>query len=142
MIERFPDEARIIMNERFGRDSLMALATVEGGLPRVRTVNAYYEDGCFYVITHARSGKMRQIAAEPRLALCGDWFTAQGVGENMGWIRKPENAALAGKLRTAFASWYGNGHVNEADPDTCILRIRLTSGVLMNQGTRYEIDFS
>ena len=141
MTERFPDEARTIMNERFGRDSLMALATVENGTPRVRTVNAYYENGCFYVITHARSGKMRQIAAEPRLALCGDWFTAQGMGENLGWICKPENAALAEKLRTAFAGWYGNGHVNEADPDTCILRIRLTSGVLMNQGARYEIDF-
>jgi len=60
----------------------------------------------------------------------------------MGHILLPENTALADKLRTAFAAWYSNGHINEADENTIILRIRLTDGVLFNQGTRYEIDFT
>ena len=47
-----------IMTERFGKDSLIALATAENNIPHVRTVNAYYEDGCFYTITWAKSGKM------------------------------------------------------------------------------------
>ena len=130
------------MDERFGRDSLIALATVDGDSPAVRTVNAYYEDGAFYTITHARSGKMQQLAQNPRVALCGDWFTARGVGESLGHILRAENAALADKLRTAFAEWYGNGHINEADPDTIILRVRLTEGVLFHHGTRYDIDFT
>ena len=36
-----------IMDERFGHDNLIALATMNGDSPAVRTVNAYYEDGCF-----------------------------------------------------------------------------------------------
>ena len=130
-----------IMTERFGHDNLIALATVDGDSPAVRTVNAYYEDGCFYTVTYALSGKMQQIGKNPRIAICGDWFTARGVGENMGHILQEENAALANKLRTAFASWYSNGHTNEADPNTIILRIRLTDGVLFHHGTRYEIVF-
>ena len=142
MNEHFPQAARQIMNERFHRDTLIALATEADGQPYVRAVNAFYEDGAFYVITHAQSGKMRQIASNPRVSLCGDWFTAQGMGENFGHILREENRVLADKLRAAFASWYGNGHVNEADLNTCILRIRLTHGVLMAHGTRYEIDFA
>lgn len=131
-----------IMEDRFGHDSLIALATMDGDSPAVRTVNAYYENGCFYTVTHALSGKMQQIAKDPKVAICGDWFTARGTGESMGHILLPGNTALADKLRKAFAAWYANGHTNEADPDTIILRIRLTHGVLFRHGTRYDIDFT
>ena len=134
-------EISAIMDERFGHDNLIALATVDGDSPAVRTVNAYYEDGCFYTVTYALSGKMQQIGRNPKIAICGDWFTAHGIGESMGHILLPENANIAGKLRAAFAEWYGNGHTNEADPNTIILRIRLTEGVLFHHGTRYAITF-
>ena len=39
-------QAARIMAERFGRDCVIALATV-GGEPFVRFVNAYYEGGSF-----------------------------------------------------------------------------------------------
>lgn len=42
----------------------------------------------------------------------------------------------------AFASWYDNGHINEEDPNTCILCIKLTDGILFSHGKRYEIDFT
>ena len=130
------------MAERFGHDNLIALATVDGGSPAVRTVNAYYMDGCFYTITYALSGKMQQIAKNPKVAICGDWFTARGVGESLGHIRLAHNTTIADKLRTVFAAWYSNGHTNEDDPNTVILRIRLTDGILSWHGTRYEIDFT
>ncbi|MBP3655631.1 MAG: pyridoxamine 5'-phosphate oxidase family protein [Clostridia bacterium] len=125
-----------VMAERFGKDSLIALATVGDGTPHVRTVNAVYRDGAFYCVTYALSGKMKQIAACPVVAVCGEWFTGHGRGENLGHILAPENEQTAEMLRRAFASWYGNGHVNEQDEHTCILRITLTDGVLMAQGER------
>jgi len=142
MKNTFSKQAQGIMSKRFGRDTLLALATAENGSPSVRTVNSYYEDGCFYTVTYALSGKMKQIASNPNVAVCGDWFTAHGTGENLGHILLAENAAMAAKLRAAFASWYENGHVNEADPNTCILRIRLSDGVLFADGVRYDIDFT
>ena len=135
-------EAQDILRERFGHDCLIALATMEGDRPWVRTVNSYYEDGAFYVITHGRSNKMRQLEANPQAALCGDWFTGQGTGENLGHILSESNRALAEKLRQVFAAWYQNGHMDESDPETCILRIRLTQGVLMSHGVRYDLHFS
>ena len=141
-MEKLSPVTASLMNERFGHDTLIALATVDNGRPAVRAVNTYYEDGAFFVITHALSGKMRQLAENPEAAICGDWFTAHGIGENIGHPRDERNHALMEKLRCVFCEWLGNGHTNEDDPNTCILRIKLTDGVLMSHGTRYEIDFT
>jgi len=131
-----------IMTRRFGHDNLIALATECDNKPYVRAVNAYYEDGSFYVITNALSGKMKQLKANPRAAICGDWFTANGIGENIGSISAPENREIADRLRAAFSEWYDNGHTNESDPNTVILKIKLTDGILFHHGERFEIDFS
>ncbi|MBQ3080503.1 MAG: pyridoxamine 5'-phosphate oxidase family protein [Clostridia bacterium] len=130
-----------ILTERFGKDSLIALATVENGMPHVRTVDAVYIDGAFYMITYALSGKMKQIEKNPKTAISGDWFTAHGVGENLGHVLLPENEETMKILRAAFAAWYDNGHTNEEDANTCLLKIRLTDGVLFSNGTRYDIEF-
>lgn len=69
----------MILTNRFGKDSLIALATLEDGIPYVRTVDAVYIDGAFYVVTYSLSGKMRQIAKNPTVAISGEWFTAHGM---------------------------------------------------------------
>lgn len=142
MAGKITPEVREIMRERFGHDSLIALATVEDGLPWVRTVNAFYEDGAFYVLVNTYTNKMRQIAKEPRVAVSGDWFTGHGVAEDMGWMLDPKNAETFVKLKAAFAGWYNNGHMDENDPASRILRVRMTDGVLFSHDTRYDIDFT
>jgi general stress protein 26 len=141
-MEKADSTAMALMEERFGRDTLLSLATVENGRPFVRIVNSCYEDGSFYTVTYALSNKMRQLVQNPEVAVCGEWFTAHGIGENIGHPRDEKNAAVMAKLREAFAAWYDNGHTDESDPNTCILRVRLTDGVLFHYGTKHEIDFA
>ncbi len=132
-------ELEKIMLERFDRDSILALATVEDGRPHVRNVDAWYHDGAFYSITYALSGKVRQIEKNPAVALAGEWYTAHGIAENLGWVGKEENRTLTENLRRVFAAWIDNGHTNFADENTIILRIRVTDAVLFSQGRRYEL---
>ena len=129
MNEKFSPKARQIMDERFGRDTLIALATVDGNIPNVRTVNA---------ITYALSNKMKQIAQNPNVGICGEWFTAHGKGTNMGWFCKEDNKVIAQKLREVFCEWIDNGHNDFNDENTIILRVELTDGLLLSHGTRYE----
>lgn len=135
-------EAEQILNERFGKDSIIALATTCENIPYVRYVNAYYEEGAFYIITYGLSNKMKQIVQNPTVSIAGDWFTAQGIGVNLGYFGKQENAEMAGRLRDVFAEWIDNGHNNFTDENTCILKVELTEGVLFSHGKRYHIDFS
>lgn len=140
-MEKLTIESEQIMIERFGKDSVIALATTEDGIPYVRNVNAFYENKAFYVITHNLSNKMKQIEKNPIIAIAGDWFTAHGEGINLGYFGREENSEIAEKLRAAFAEWINNGHNDFSDENTCILCIKLTDGVLLSHGTRYDIDF-
>lgn len=141
-MEKLTKEVEAILQERFGKDSIVALATAVDNVPYVRSVDAFYEDGAFYVLTHGLSGKMQQIERNETVALSGEWFTAQGKGVNMGYFGKTENFRIANKMKQLFSTWIDNGHNNFEDINTCILRIQLTSGVLFSNGRRYEIDFT
>ena len=142
-----------LLEEKFGngRDNAISLATIarkpsaEGNVrPVVRTVDAYYEDGVFYVVTYGKSNKMLQIAENPEVSIAGclEMFTANGLGENLGWVLEPKNAEIRTKLRTAFADWYDMAN-NEQDENCCFLAIHLTRGTLnINHWEKlYHMDF-
>ena len=141
-MEKLSSEAKKIMIERFEKDNIIALATLENGIPYVRNVNAYYEDGAFYIITYSLSNKMKQIEKNSMVAIAADWFTAHGKGINLGYFGKTENKDIAEKLKKAFHTWIDNGHNNFDDENTCILCVQLTDAVLFSHGTRYDIDFT
>ena len=109
-MEKLTKEAEIILIERFGKDSIIALATAVNEVPYVRNINAFYADGAFYVLTYGLSNKMKQIKLNPIVALSGEWFTAHGKGVNLGYFGKEENKGIANKMREVFSEWIDNGH--------------------------------
>lgn len=147
------EAAMKLMEERFGkgRDNIISLATIDRNLnesgnprPAVRNIDAYYADGAFYAVTYGTSSKMLQIASNPEVAVdvCKKWFTANGIGKNLGWVLDPNNTEIRAKLRSVFEKWYDFAN-NEQDRNCCILEIRLSNGVLIKDhgAIRYEIDF-
>ncbi len=152
MMEMYEEGLRLL-EEKFGmgKDNAISLATIslelnaEGkSIPCVRFVDAYYEEGTFYVVTYAKSNKMLQIAqnAEVSIATCPEMFTASGIGKNLGWVLDPKNAELRSKLRQVFAQWYDMAN-NEQDENCCILAIYLSKGILnINHWEKlYHMDF-
>lgn len=134
---KLSQEAEKIMIKRFGKDTVLALATAENGVPYVRYVNAYYENGAFYIITHALSNKVKHIQNNTIAAIASEWFTAHGKGVNLGYFGKEENKMIADKLKNVFAEWIDNGHNDFDDKNTIILCIELTDGMLLSHGTKY-----
>jgi hypothetical protein len=147
------EEGLKLIEERCGngRDNLISLATIAlepntDGRPRpfVREVDAFYEDGVFYVTTWGKSTKIQQIAQNPEgaFALSGGWFTGNGIGENLGWVMDPKNAEIRDKLRKAFSEWYDFAN-NEKDENCIILAIRITRATVIKDhgAVRYNMDF-
>ena len=139
-MKQFSREAEQIMMERFGKDTIISLATTENATPYVRYVNAYYENGSFYIITHALSNKIKHIKENPVVAIAGQWFTAHGRGVSLGYFGKKENCVIAEKLKRVFAEWIDNGHTDFSDENTIILCVQLTKGILFSHGTRYDME--
>ncbi|KAB1438687.1 pyridoxamine 5'-phosphate oxidase family protein [Candidatus Galacturonibacter soehngenii] len=147
------EEGMKILNERFGnnKDNVISLATIsleqsEDGKPRpcVRDVDAYYEDGVFYIVTYALSNKVKQISANPEVSISVNFedFFSSGIGKNLGWVLDPSNAQIRDKLRIAFKDWYDFAN-NENDKNCCFLAIYLTKGTLrIDHGAEfYHFDF-
>ena len=146
------DKAMQVLEEKFGRkDVLLSLSTIallsntDGNpVPAARLVDAFYEDGSFYTVSYATSNKMLQIEKNPHVAICFivENFTADGIGENLGWVCDKKNTEIMAKVRPIFADWYNDAN-NDEDHNTCLLRIRLTKGVWndAHKGIRDEIDF-
>lgn len=147
------EEGLKLIEEKFGngKDNIISLATIAleprvDGMPRpvVRSVDAYYEDGTFYVVTNAKSSKVLQIEKNPEVSVAGclEMFTANGIGENLGWVLDPNNAEIRTKLRAAFSEWYDMAN-NENDKNCCFLAIHLTKGTLnINHWDKlYHLDF-
>ena len=133
-MKEFSQEAELVMIERFGKDTIISLATIENATPYVRYVNAYYENGSFYAL----SNKIKHIKDNHVVAIAGEWFTAHGNGVSLGYFGKKENCVIAEKLKKVFAEWIDNGHTDFNDENTIILRVELTDGLLLSHGTRYE----
>lgn len=134
-----------------GKDNVIALSTIAmepsadaTPFPYVRDVDAYYEDGVFYVTTWAKSTKMQQIARNKEVAFAVrlEGISGNGIGENLGWVLDPKNAKLRAKLRKAFSDWYDQAN-NEQDETCIILAIRITRGRIFKDhgAVRFNMDF-
>lgn len=135
------------------KESLIALATISltqsaAGNPRpsIRMVNAYYEDGVFYVSTSAQKSKTPEIDRNNEVAVCGmDLFVANGIAENLGWVKDEKNAAIRANMKKLFP-WFDD-HGEEDNPNSIVLRITLTNGTLTDNEQqfgewRYKVDFT
>lgn len=150
-MNRYEEGLRLIKERCAGKDNVISLATISmlpapdgKAMPAVRNVDAYYEDGSFYIVTYAKSGKMLQIEQNRNVAFCVnlEWFSGSGTAENIGWVLDPKNAEIRKKLREVFAEWYDEAN-NEENEDCCILAIRITSGIVIKDhgALRYDLDF-
>lgn len=147
------EEGLNVIEERCGngKDNIISLSTIAmepsaDGAPRpyIRDVDAYYEDGVFYTVTWAKSKKMQQIAKNQEVAfsVCGQWFSGNGIGINLGWVLDPNNAEIRSKLRKAFADWYDAVN-NEKDESCIILAIKITRAIVIKDhgAVCYHMDF-
>jgi uncharacterized pyridoxamine 5'-phosphate oxidase family protein len=143
-----------LLEERCGNEKAVdiALATISlspgvSGKPRpaARMVCAYYEDGAFYVSTDATKNKMLQIEKNNEVAVAGlDWYTFQGIAENLGWVKDEKNAEIRAKFKKVFG-WFDEVG-DEDNPNSIVLRITLTEGTIIDHERKYgdiqyEVNF-
>ncbi len=129
-----------VLSTLFGKDCLFVLATAKENIPNVRTVDTYYADGVFWIVTYAKSNKVLEINANPHVALCNHFYNFKGKATNVGHPLKEENQAIREQLIKVFAPWYF-AHNNENDENMCYVKIEPECGFFHHDGTGYRVDF-
>lgn len=148
------ENAMKLIEERCGngKEEVLALGTISlatnpEGKPRpvVRMVCAYYEEGSFYISTDARKSKMLQIEQNNEVSVSGfGWYSFHGIAKNLGWVKDESNAHILARFRQIF-DWFEEVG-DEDNPNSIVLRIDLTEGILTDNERKfgelfYEIDF-
>lgn len=134
------EKSRNVLTDLFSRDFLFSLATVKDQKPAVRVIDTYYENGVFWVVTYALSNKVKEIEANPNVALCNNFYSFTGNAYNVGHPLKDENREIREKLIKVFEPWYF-AHNDENDKNMCYVKIELTSGFFHKDGKGYKVDF-
>jgi hypothetical protein len=133
-------EALTLLAKQFGDNDIVYFATLDkNGDPNLRPVNAGYDADTFYLVTNARSEKVREIEKNPAVAVSSGTFRAWGEAENLGSPLDSENAGLKDALKSLCAKYKQRfGSLNE---NACVVRVSLLQAAYMHGGTEYTINF-
>lgn len=127
-----------IIEKRFNNtNKLIFLATSHDNVPYVRAMTPYYNQGAFYFISHIHSSKIAQIHSNHLVALCGEWFNAQGIAYVYPF--QSLDSHLKGKIKEYTKSWIALGNVDLNNADTCVIKVELTQGYIYENNIRYDI---
>lgn len=134
------EQAMQVLSELFAKDYQFSLATSQNDVPTLRVVDAFYDDGAFWIVTYDLSHKVQDIMKNQNVAMCSYLYSFSGRATNEGSPLKPENQEIRSKLIKVFESWYF-AHNNENDEHMCYVKVELASGFFCKDGTAYKVDF-
>ncbi len=130
-----------VMKENFGHVTEMCLASGANDVISARDVNAYYNDGKFYVLAKLGNTLMNDVQINPNVALCHGSHTMRGVARSLGHPLDVLNYAIRREMKRQFSLNYDE-YVTEDNPDMRIVEITLTQAVTFTRFHRYEIDYA
>lgn len=134
------EKSMTVLSDLFGKDFTFVLATANEDVPSARVVDTYYENGIFWIVTYAKSNKMKDIENNPHVALCNNFHAFKGKAHNAGHPLRAENKDIREKLIKVFEPWYF-AHNNEGDEYMCYVKVEPVSGFFHKDGTGYRVDF-
>ena len=135
------EESLSVMTDLFAKDCLFVLATAKDNAPSVRTVDTFYDDGAFYIVTYGESQKAKEIESNENVSLCKHLYRFTGKARHIGHPLSPQNSGIRAKLIKVFEPWYFK-HNNEQDENMCYIRIELMRGFFFKDGKGYDVDFT
>jgi general stress protein 26 len=129
-----------VMSELFAKDFTFNLATAKENCPSVRVVDTFYDNEVFWIVTYAKSNKVKELEVNPNVALCNNLYSFTGKAYNAGHPLDKANKEIRDKLIIVFKNWYFL-HNNEDDKNMCYVKFVPESGFFYKDSTGFKVDF-
>ncbi len=106
-----------ILSERYSEDTILLIATAKDNVPSVRSVDSFYYDGSFWIVTDLRCNYVKEIISNGH-AMISDgghnrfWCNAQVAGHPL----EEKNKDIRKVYMKVFHNWYKE--VNNEELDT------------------------
>lgn len=129
-----------IAEERYSQDTILLIATAKDNVPSVRSVDSFYFDGSFWIVTDTRANYVQEIISNGH-AMISDgghnrfWCTAEVTGHPLD----EGNLEIREVYKKMFHHWYEE--VNNEDLKTvCYVKATPYKGYVHKDKVGYGFD--
>lgn len=127
----------IIENRFNNTNKLIFFATSVDNIPYIRAMTPYYNEGSFYFISDVDSEKVKHIQINNTVALCGEWFNANGKASILS-LNSIDNSLKSNILENT-QSWIKLGNIDINSSDIVIIQVELCDGYIIENKIKYKI---
>lgn len=131
-----------MIHQRYQYDTVLLVVTANNNVPSVRSVDSFFHEGSFWIVTDTRCNYVKEIMANEN-AMISDgghnrfWSKAVVTGHPLS----EQNKEIRNVFLEKFSHWYKE--VNNEDLDTvCYVKVTPYKGYFHKDKIGYNFNFS
>lgn len=129
-----------ILKEKYSQDTILLIVTAKDNVPSVRSVDSFYYDGSFWIVTDTRTNYVKEIQSN-KYTMISDgghnrfWCEADVTGHPLD----EKNKDIREVYLKVFHHWYKE--VNNEDLETvCFVKVTPYKGYIHKDKLGYKFD--
>ena len=131
-----------ILHERYSEDTILLISTAKENVPSVRSVDSFYYDESFWIVTDLRTNYVTDIQSNENVMISDGghnrfWCKAQVVGHPLD----EKNLAMREVYMKVFHNWYKEVN-NESFKTTCFIKVTPYKGYIHKDKMGYNFDIN
>lgn len=131
-----------ILEERYSEDTILLIATAKDNIPSVRSVDTFFYDGSFWIVTDTRSNYVKEIKQN-------GYVMISDAGHNRFWCKaiiaghplEEHNKLIREVFLIKFKHWYKEVNNEELD-SVCYIKAKPYKGYIHKNKQGYTFDLT
>ena len=131
-----------IIKSKYSQDTILLIATAKDNVPTVRSVDSFYYDGSFWIVTDSRCNYVQEVMSNENVMISdGGHNRFWCKGKNAGHPLDEKNLSIREVYKKMFHHWYEEVN-NEELKTTCYIQVTPYKGYVHKdkQGYRFDIN--
>ena len=131
-----------LLIERYANDTILLIATSNNNVPSVRSVDSFYYEDSFWIVTDTRCNYVKEIQENQKVMISDGghnrfWCNAFVTGHPLN----PNNESIREIFMKVFHNWYKE--VNNEDLESvCYVKATPYKGYVHKEKIGYQFDIS
>lgn len=129
-----------LIQKRYQNDTVLLVVTASNNVPSVRSVDSFYHEGSFWIVTDTRCRYVQEIQGNPNVMISDGghnrfWCKANVTGHPLDTV----NDSIRPVFLSVFQPWYEAVN-NEAVSTVCYIKVTPYKGYIHDNKVGYTFN--
>ena len=131
-----------ILKERYDHDTILLLVTAKDNIPSVRSVDSFYYEGSFWIVTDLSCNYVKEIQSNKHVMISDGghnrfWCNAVVTGHPL----QEDNLEIRDVYKKVFSNWYEEVN-NEQSDSLCYIKVTPYRGYIHKDKKGYRFNLN